>query len=128
MKRSIPFVAILLGCASAAWAVAPATLTTLHAIHSLSHAEANKQPPVTFGATVTYRRAGETTLFVQDDGEGIYVWANADIKLTPGDHVLVRGKAQDSFRPIVISDSVTLLRHGDLPTPVLATFDEDRKS
>ena len=81
-------------------------------------------PRVAFAATVTYRREGETTLFVEDAGEGIYVWASADIKLTPGDRVLVRGKAQDSFRPIVIAASVTLLHHGHLPAPVAATFDE----
>jgi len=124
MKRLTLLFAVVLGCASAAWADAPATLTTLHAIHSLTHAEARRGLPAVFEATVTYRRAGETTLFVQDNGEGIYVWANADIKLIPGDRVLVRGKAQDSFRPIAVAESVTLLHHGDLPTPVVATFDE----
>ena len=124
MKRWIPLFAMVLGCAPVAWAAPPAALTTLHAIHSLSHAEAAKLLPAAFEATVTYRRTGETTLFVQDTGEGIYVWANADIKLVPGDRVLVRGAAHDSFRPIVIADSVTLLHHGDLPAPVPATFDE----
>ena len=124
MKRLTPLFVLVLGCAVGARAAPPATLTTLHAIHGLSHAEAAKGLPVAFEATVTYRRAGETTLFVQDDGEGIYVWANADIKLAPGDRILVRGKAQDSFRPIVTADSVTLLHHGALPTPVPATFDE----
>jgi diguanylate cyclase (GGDEF)-like protein len=124
MKWLTPLFVLVLGCAVAARAAPPATLTTLHAIHSLSHAEAAKGLLAAFEATVTYRRAGETTLFVEDNGEGIYVWTNADIKLVPGDRVLVRGKAQASFRPIVISDSVTLLHHGNLPTPVLATFDE----
>ena len=107
-----------------AWAAGNAPLTTLRAVHALSNAEASHKPPVAFEATVTYRRENETTLFVEDAGEGIYVWANAEIKLIPGDRVLVRGKAQDSFRPIVIADGVTLLHHGELPTPVAATFDE----
>ena len=124
MKRLTPLFALVLGCALAGWAAPPSTLTTLHAIHSLSHAEAAKGLPVAFEATVTYRRAQETTLFVEDTGEGIYVWANEDIKLAPGDRVLVRGKAQDSLRPIVISQSVTLLHHGDLPAPVPVTFDD----
>jgi len=124
MKRLVPAFAIVLGWALAALAEAPATLTTLHAIHVLSHAEAGKGAPVAFEATVNYRREGETTLFVQDGDAGIYVWAKADIKLIPGDRVLVRGKAQDSFRPIVIADSVTVLNHGALPKPVPATFDE----
>jgi diguanylate cyclase (GGDEF)-like protein len=124
MKRLILAIAVILATGSAAWAVGPAPLTTLRAIHALSNAEASHKPPVAFEATVTYRRENETTLFVEDAGEGIYVWANAEIKLTAGDRVLVRGKAQDSFRPIVIADGVTLLHHGDLPTPVSATFDE----
>ena len=124
MKSLIALFAIVLGWTTAASAAAPAPLTTLHAIHSLSHAEAAKLPPAAFEATVTYRRAGESTLFVEDAGEGIYVWANGDIRLSPGDRVLVRGKTGDSFRPIVTADSVTLLHHGALPAPVPATFDE----
>ena len=124
MKIVIPAVAVFLAACSTVWAAGPAPLTTLRAVHALSNAEASHKPAVAFEATVTYRRDKETTLFVEDAGEGIYVWANADIKLTPGDRVLVRGKAEDSFHPIVIADGVTLLHHGDLPTPVLATFDE----
>jgi diguanylate cyclase (GGDEF)-like protein len=124
MKRLIALFAIVLGCASAAWAAPPTPLATLHAVHALSHAEAAKLLPAAFEATVTYRRAGETTLFVEDAGEGIYVWASADIKLAPGDRVLVRGTAHDSFRPIVTADSVTLLHHGGLPQAIPATFDE----
>ena len=124
MKRLFPALAIVLGCALAAWAVPPATLTTLSAIHLLSHAEAAKEPPVAFEATVTYRREGETTLFVQDGDAAIYVWANTDFKMTPGDRVLIKGKAQDSFHPIVIAESVVVLGHGALPRPLPSTFDE----
>jgi diguanylate cyclase (GGDEF)-like protein len=61
---------------------------------------------------------------VEDANEAIYVWANATIDLYPGDRVLIRGKAADSFRPIVISESITVLGHGALPKPLPATFDE----
>lgn len=124
MKKLIAAFAVAFGCISPSWAGTPATLTTLHAVHALSHAEAGKEPSVAFEATVTYRRKQEITLFAEDAGEGIYVSANADMKLAPGDRVLVRGKASDSFRPIVVADSVTLLRHGPLPKPMPATFDE----
>jgi diguanylate cyclase (GGDEF)-like protein len=124
MKKSISAFVVVLGYALAAWAETPATLTSLHAVHSLSHADAARRPPVAFEATVTYRRANETNLFVQDGNEGIYVWADTKYKLLPGDRVLVRGKAADSFRPSVTGESVTLLHHGALPTPVLATFDD----
>jgi diguanylate cyclase (GGDEF)-like protein len=105
-------------------AAPPIPLASLHAIHSLSHAEAAAQPKVVFEATVTYRRIDETTLFVQDGNEGIYVWADAGIHLAPGDRILVRGMVQDSFRPIVIAENVLMLHHGSLPTAVPATFDE----
>lgn len=124
MKRSIPAIALFLGCASAVWAGPPATLTSLHAAHALTHAEAARELPVAFEATVTYRRAGETTLFVQDGNEGIYVSAGAENKLAAGDRVLVRGKTQDSFRPIVIAGKVVVLHHGSLPRPLPATFDQ----
>jgi len=116
--------AAALSCAVTAWSAPPARSTTLHAIHALSHADAAGEPSVAFEATVTYRRARETTLFVEDLGEGIYVWASEDIKLAAGDRVLIEGKVQDSFRPIVIARTVTLLHHGALPAPVPATFDE----
>jgi diguanylate cyclase (GGDEF)-like protein len=124
MKRLIPAFALLLACASAAWAAEARTLTSLRAITLLSHAQAAQNPPVDFEATVTYRRQGETTLFVQDGDKGLYVWANSEIKLTAGDRVRVRGKAQDSFSPIVIADSVAVLHSGSLPDPVPVTFDE----
>ena len=124
MKRLITAFAIVVGYALAACAETPAVLTSLHAIHSLSHAQAAQKPPVAFQATVTYRRAGETTMFVQEDGEGIYVWADAKFNVAPGDRVSINGRAEDSFRPIVISNSVTLLYHGNPPPPTPATFDD----
>jgi diguanylate cyclase (GGDEF)-like protein len=131
MKKLISACAILLISYSAAWATDPAPVTSLrdiHAIHILSHAEAAEEPRVAFEATVTYRRRDETTLFVQDGNEGIYVWADAGIHLAPGDRILVRGKVQDSFRPIVIAENVLMLHHGSLPTAVPATFDELMRS
>ncbi len=125
MKRLFPAVAIILGLASVAWgAAAPVTLTTLGAIHALSNAEADKGLPVAFEATVTYFNGAIYTLFVQDDGAGIFVGPKPEYKLVPGDRVLIRGKTQGSFRPIVLSDSISVLRHGDLPKPLPATFDE----
>jgi hypothetical protein len=124
MMRPVTTLAIALGWALAAGGAPAAPLTSLQAIHALSHDEATREPSVAFEATVSYRREHETTLFVQDQSEGIYVWASEDFKLVPGDRVLIEGKAQDSFRPIVVARTVTLLHRGTLPTPVPATFDE----
>jgi diguanylate cyclase (GGDEF)-like protein len=124
MKRLIFLFAMVLGGAWASWAAPPVPLTTLQAIHALSNAEADRGLPVAFEATVTYFNGSIYALFVQDDGLGIYVGPKPDYKLVPGDRILIRGKTQGSFRPIVLSDSVSLVRHGDLPKPVPATFDE----
>jgi diguanylate cyclase (GGDEF)-like protein len=124
MKRLIALVAIVLGWASAAWAAPPAPLTTLRAIHALTNAEASHQLPVAFEATVTYIRAYARTLFVQDGDAAIFVLIPLDAKLAPGDRVLVRGTTRNGFRPIVVSESITLLRHGALPDPVPTGYDE----
>ena len=125
MKRLIPAIAIAFGgLFLAAWAATPAPLTTLRAIHALSNAEANRGLPVAFEATVTYYNKGASIFFVQDDATAIYVSPRTDVRLVPGDRVLIRGKTQGSFRPMVLPDSISLLRHGDLPKPVPATFEE----
>jgi diguanylate cyclase (GGDEF)-like protein len=123
MKRLIPAVAIFLAWATA-WAAPPTPLTTLRAIVSLSNAEADRGLPVAFEATVTFYNKAVNTLFVQDDGVGIYVFPKTDAMLLLGDRVLVRGKTIGSFHPIVSSESIAVLRHGDLPKPVPATYGE----
>jgi diguanylate cyclase (GGDEF)-like protein len=105
-------------------AAEPATLTSLEAAHALSNAEASKGIPVVFGATVVYSRRYERLLFVQDGDSALFVRAPTAGVLVPGDRILIRGVTQQSFRPIVIANAVTLLRHGGLPRPVLADFGE----
>ena len=124
MKRLLPTFAILLACASSACVAQPATLTSLRAIHALTNAEASQHLPVAFEATVTYYRGYETNLFVQDGEFAIYIQAPADLHLLPGDRILVQGKTQSSFNPIVVADSVTMLGHGAVPKPVPASFDQ----
>jgi diguanylate cyclase (GGDEF)-like protein len=124
MKRSLPALAFLLGCASVVSPAAPASLVTLHAIHALSNADASHAIPVAFEATVTYNRSYEGTLFVEDGDDSIYVQAPPTLKFAPGDRVLVKGKTHDSFRPEIFADSVELLHHGSLPKAVPADFDE----
>jgi diguanylate cyclase (GGDEF)-like protein len=124
MKRSIAAVAIFLGWACAAWAVTPALLSTLRAVHALSNEEADAGLPVAFEATVTYFAKSSNVLFVQDDGLGIFVTPNTGETLVPGDRVLIEGKTRGSFHPIVTASRIALLRHGDPPKPVPATYDE----
>ncbi|MGA2276760.1 MAG: GGDEF domain-containing protein [Terracidiphilus sp.] len=124
MKRLTLAIAAILVWASAAWAAPPAPLSTLRAIRTLSSDQASRNLPVAFEATVTYRRAGETTLFVEDGNEAIYVWTKPEVILTPGDRVLIQGTTRSSFHPIVYANTVTVLSHGALPNPVPATYDE----
>jgi diguanylate cyclase (GGDEF)-like protein len=111
------------GAARCAWATTPAPLTTLSAVHRLSNAEAHKGLPVAFEATVTYYRDSDTDLFVQDGNTAIYVDFKPDAELVPGDRVLVIGKTQDSFRPIIEPDSVVVVHRGALIAPVAASFE-----
>ena len=124
MKRLISAIALVLGSASAGWAAAPAPLTTLQAVKALANAEASMDLPVAFEATVTYFRGYEGYMFVQDEGYPIYLRIPAISPLAPGDRVLVTGKTEASFHPIVVASSVALLHHGALPKPVPAEFND----
>lgn len=116
-------VALVAACAVTAYAQ-PVPLTSLHAIRALTNAQASKALPVEFEATVTYVRTYQQMLFVQDGDAAIYVdWATQNL-LEPGDRVSITGTTKDSFRPIVVAKSVTLVHHGTLPPPVPATFDQ----
>jgi len=103
-----------------AGAAAPAPLTNLHAIHSLTKSEARRGLPVAFEGTVTYYNSSDVDLFVQDGNDALYVESKPNQKLTLGDRVLVTGKTRDSFAADVVSDSVTVIGHGEPPPPVTA--------
>jgi diguanylate cyclase (GGDEF)-like protein len=122
MKRFTLTFVIFVGWTTAVLAAAPGTLTSLREVHSLTNEQAALAPAAEFEATVTYFRGYEKTLFVQDQGIGIYVAATTKLNLVPGDRILIRGLAHDSFRPIVESSDITLLHHGAIPAPVPASF------
>jgi diguanylate cyclase (GGDEF)-like protein len=122
MKCRELLVAIIFSWGSAALAAAPATLTTLRAIHTLANTEAAKGLPVAFEGTVTYYLHGNIDLFLQDGDLAIYVEAPTGANLVPGDRVLVRGKTRDSFRTDVVAASLTLLHHGLVPKAVPASY------
>ncbi|MFZ1085897.1 MAG: diguanylate cyclase [Terracidiphilus sp.] len=125
MKRLIASIAVLLGTAATVWSAPSAPLTSLHAVHVLTKAEASRGLPVAFEGTVTFFDSAIYTLFVQDGSEGIYVFPNTKSKLQTGDRVLVRGKTQgSSVYPIVISESIKVLRHGSLPKSIPATYND----
>src|SRR5579863_8896955 len=122
VKKLLAVVAMVLTWTACAWAGQTGTLNSLRSIRALSNADADRALPVAFEATVTYFRSYEATLFVQDEGEAIYVMATAPVALAPGDRVLIKGTTQPSFRPIVSSGDITVLRHGPLPPPLRASY------
>ncbi len=122
MKKLAITYAVLLVWASAAWAAAPAPLTSLHEIRALTNAQASQHMPVAFEATVSYFRRYPLSLYAQDGDSGVYIFLTKDISLSPGDRVLVRGIMQPSFRPVVESNNVTVLRHGELLKPEIASY------
>jgi len=124
MKRLVFLFAVLSMCVPPVWAEAAAPLTTLRAVAALSNAQASQHMPATFEATVTYFRFYDYVLIVQDGDAAIYVRATTNLNLTPGDRVLVRGTVRESFRPYVDSRDITRLKHGALPEPVHATYQE----
>ena len=106
MKGLIAAVSMALGCVPTAVAAPPAPLTTLHAIHGLSNAQASLGPPVVFYATVTYVQRVLGTSFVQDGDVGIQVREDKTLNLSPGDHVWIKGKVHEGFPPVVIADKI----------------------
>ena len=115
---------MFLGCTAAVDAAAPAPLTTLRAVAALTNAEAGRHLPVSFEATVIYAFRPALNLDVQDGGVGIYVKSALDFTVAPGDRVLVEGTTEPSFLPYIKNARVHFLRHGTVPSPVAATFDD----
>jgi diguanylate cyclase (GGDEF)-like protein len=124
MKTLVVAAAIILGWCSYANGATPATLTSLSAVTALSNADASLAIPVSFEATVSYARLYENVLFVQDGSAAIFVRPPAGLKLVQGDRILVKGKTKQSFRPIVVSESITVLHPGTAPKPIPSTFEE----
>ncbi len=125
MRRLLTAVTLAAVWAGMACAAEPGTLASLRAVHALTNAQARQSIPVAFNATVVYARGYEGLLFVQDGDAAVFVRPPANTAaLVPGDRVLVLGKTQESFRPIVVGDNVTLLHHGSPPEPLPASFGE----
>ena len=99
-------------------------LTSLSAVHAISNAAAARSIPVDFEGTVTYYETGNIDLFVQDGDAAIYVETTTDLQLRAGDRVRVEGTTRASFRPEILAQRVTYLRHGSLPVPVKAEFNQ----
>lgn len=101
---------------------APAPLTSIPAIQALTSAQATQGLPVRLEGTVTFVRPQDSSLFLQENGQGIYVDFGKNIGLHTGDRVAVTGNTESSFKTDIKATGVTLLSHGKLPEPVEAGF------
>ena len=109
----------------AAAAATSAPIRSVQALVAMSNEEAKGGLPAVVEGIVTYYNPSEDTLFINENGIGVYVDATTDPALAPGDRVRVTGTTQSSgFRPSLASTDIVLLGHGALPRPVPATFDE----
>jgi diguanylate cyclase (GGDEF)-like protein len=114
----------LASAGTSAFPAPPAQPIGLHAAATLTNAAASQHPLAVFQATVTYYRAYDKDLFVQDGNDAIYVHPKASFNLAPGDRVSVRGTMHESFRPYVDSAEITVIGHVPLPKPVQPTFEQ----
>jgi diguanylate cyclase (GGDEF)-like protein len=113
---------LVAGWALAGWAAAQGPLSTLQQITALDNAQAKQALRVDFEAIVIFSRGYENLLFVQEGKDAIFVRPPSHVNYAPGDRIRVHGKTQNSFRPIVVSDSITVIGNGERPKPVEASF------
>ena len=101
-----------------------APLTQVRQVNELSNAQAAHSLPVRLRGTATYASPEDGGLFVQSDGYGTYVNFSGHTEVSPGDHVLITGVTDASFRPEVTAADVQVEAHGSLPAPIAATFED----
>ena len=63
-------------------------------------------------------------MFVQNGSTGLFVDVTTEVKLVPGDRVLIKGVTHEGYRPYVVSSDLTLLGHGALPKPIPANYED----
>ncbi len=126
MRKPLPWHFILIALISPAGAAGEvhAALAHVAEVAALSNAQAANAWPVHLTATVTFVRPSENTLFVMEDGVGIYVRFSQELGLHPGDRVEIDGLTRPSFKPTILGQSVRFLAHGELPPPKPAKFDD----
>ena len=124
---SLRFVAVpvLLFLNGALWgAENRAPLTRVQDVIALTKAQAAEPRQVALEGTVTFVRPDDSSLFIQQDGLGIFVQFGSDLGLVPGDRVVVSGETVSSFRTDIRATDVRFLAHGKLPVPRSAQIED----
>lgn len=120
--RGVMSLLVLVLVAMPGLAKAAAKLTTLAAVSALTNEQARQPIEVDFRATVVYSRDAEKLQFVEDGDKAVFVEVPGNFQ--PGDRILVNGLARSSYRPIVVAQSVKLIRHGEPPPAAAVSFSD----
>jgi diguanylate cyclase (GGDEF)-like protein len=119
----LPTIFALVWAAAACGQTAP-VLTHVSQVAALTSTQAALATPVRVRALVTFVRPSEATLFILEDGVGIFVHFSQNVGLLPGDLVEVTGVTRPSFKTTILGQSVRVLSHGPLPEPRPARFED----
>jgi two-component system, sensor histidine kinase and response regulator len=113
---------------TASSASAPAVLTRVADIRSLSPERAAQRQPVRITGVITYHFADWNELFVQDETSGIYVAvSNTFPAVQAGDRVEILGTSDPGhFAPLIQAREVRRLETGELPPARPVTVQELR--
>ncbi len=116
MRRFLHFLFLLsaLSLVDAAHGQSRPPLTRVQEVVALTNAQAAQALPVELEGTVTFVEPQEESMFVENDGYGVYINFAKDLGLLPGDRVVVSGTTDASFRPEVTASGVRFLAHGQL--------------
>jgi hypothetical protein len=101
-------------------------LTTVRDVRTLTPDQAREARPVRLKGVVTVISGWKSSFFFQDTTSGISVDRTNDSPgVQPGQSIEIHGvTGPGMFAPIVIAQSVTVLGHGNLPTPRLFNSDQ----
>lgn len=94
-------------------------------VRKLSSSEAEQGRPVEVTGVVTALSGWKNSFFVEESGTGISVDRTDNTEVHPGDRVDISGvTGAGSFAPILSAHQVRVLGHGDLPSPLHATYED----
>ncbi len=122
MRRFFLILGVLVALPVCLHAAVP--LSSVRQVRQLTPEEIGQSVPVQITAVVTYYKPAEKILFVQDRTGGIFIRSDRAFPVHAGDRVRVRGFTANSYRAVVASDSVKLLRKAPMPAASPASFRE----
>jgi PAS domain S-box-containing protein len=103
----------------------PAAQTRIATIRNVHRAKYQVSEPIRLRGTVTAFSGWRNSFFLQDASDAISIDRLENTEVQPGDEVEVAGHVRSGlFAPIVVSDSVTVIGHRELPTARKASYDE----